>query len=1084
MTVTLPKANYAYKDEQLEINAELEPSQTIETGCAISAETRGRVKSLIIQHDGNPIAISLSRLFAPTGTPREIHAPNCVIENETIVLGDDAAWKIHPGISHAALSRYAEEVRRSWTGYPLLVQESQTADGTQTPGFRLPQVGALHAISAHWTVKTTHAKVVLPTGTGKTDVLIAATLLKLAKRALVLVPTDPLRTQMISSFAKLGRLRDIGGVPETALNPVVGKLIKSPQAISSASTLLASNVVVSTTQMLLGADDENISEFLERFDLVMFDEAHHLPSASWTRISRLIPESTRVLSVTATPYRNDRRRVPGELIYQFPLRRAQELGYFSQISVHRVDEPDPYEADIMIAQAAVRALEQDESVGFNHLIMARAHTQQHADRLYEIYKERYPELNPVLLHNGVGASARRKAIEGIRNLSNKVVICVDMLGEGIDIPNLKIAALHDSHRSLPVTLQFIGRFTRSTNSVGNATIIINIAEAMTGTAVEELFSEDSDWNHMVPELSARSIGAEEAAAAFANSMRALTKPEDKEFDLNLITPKCGVKIFTSSHFYPERAASALPRTSSAHQSWISDDRDLLILVTYDIKYPKWTISRDAASFEWNLSVIAHNSENGLIYINSTYGDLRISKLAKTIGGDTTTLISGESMFRIFDSLRRSVLYNVGLYRKGQLRFQMLAGIDIGSQVSTAIQAGSTKSNLFAIGYQDGAKINIGASFKGQAWSMSQLTIPEWRKWCDSIAGKILDANIPTNSYLQFTLIPTEITSRPDGDPFICIAPNELLPGYPGGEHRIFCEGDNTQFSSTDLSFDSIEVDGDELKIAASVASQNYCELRMKWNGGFEIEHESGIRIFLPDNDQLIGLDDYLTTNPPAVLLLDGSEVIGKHHFKHPNNLPYTFAASSILTLDWGDTPVTVESKWRNGQVRHDSVQGHMIDHCLAQNHTIVFDDDDTGEAADIIVLDERPDAHELEITLYHCKYSQSDSAGARFDDLYVVCGQAIKSCRLAHHPEALLKHMLQRELRLGGRPTRFERGDTPTLRSLLRRLPNNRTRVNICIVQPGLSAARMTPKLSSILAAADGFILEFTGRKLKVFGSD
>src|SRR5690606_2572930 len=115
---------------------------------------------------------------------------------------------------------------------------------------------------------------------------------------------------------------------------------------------------------------------------------------------------------------------------------------------------------------------------------------------------------------------------------------------------------------------------------------------------------------------------------------------------------------------------------------------------------------------------------------------------------------------------------------------------------------------------------------------------------------------------------------------------------------------------------------------------------------------------------------------PAVLFLDGSEVVGKHHFQHPVNLPYTFSASSILTLDWGHTPITVESKWRGGRMRGDSVQGHMINQCLAQNNTIVFDDDDTGEAADIIVLDERPDAHELEITLYHCKYSQGSSAGA------------------------------------------------------------------------------------------------------------
>lgn len=41
------------------------------------------------------------------------------------------------------------------------------------------------------------------------------------------------------------------------------------------------------------------------------------------------------------------------------------------------------------------------------------------------------------------------------------MICVDMLGEGFDFPNLKIAAIHEPHKSLASTLQFIGRFART-----------------------------------------------------------------------------------------------------------------------------------------------------------------------------------------------------------------------------------------------------------------------------------------------------------------------------------------------------------------------------------------------------------------------------------------------------------------------------------------------------------------------------------------------------------------------------------------------------------------------------------------------
>jgi hypothetical protein len=39
-----------------------------------------------------------------------------------------------------------------------------------------------------------------------------------------------------------------------------------------------------------------------------------------------------------------------------------------------------------------------------------------------------------------------------------LVICVDMLDEGFDLPELKIAAFHDIRKSLAVTLQLAGRF--------------------------------------------------------------------------------------------------------------------------------------------------------------------------------------------------------------------------------------------------------------------------------------------------------------------------------------------------------------------------------------------------------------------------------------------------------------------------------------------------------------------------------------------------------------------------------------------------------------------------------------------------
>ena len=56
---------------------------------------------------------------------------------------------------------------------------------------------------------------------------------------------------------------------------------------------------------------------------------------------------------------------------------------------------------------------------------------------------------------------------------------------------------------------------------------------------------------------------------------------------------------------------------------------------------------------------------------------------------------------------------------------------------------------------------------------------------------------------------------------------------------------------------------------------------------------------------------------------------------------------------------------------------------------VIVDDDGTGEIADIVML--QRDGRLLDVVLAHCKFSGADNPGARLNDLYQVCGQAMKS---------------------------------------------------------------------------------------------
>ena len=75
-----------------------------------------------------------------------------------------------------------------------------------------------------------------------------------------------------------------------------------------------------------------------------------------------------------------------------------------------------------------------------------------------------------------------------------------MLGEGFDLPELKIAAFHDIRKSLAVTLQLAGRFTRTRVDLGEAVFIANTADTVVCDELRKLYSREPDWNVLLPEL--------------------------------------------------------------------------------------------------------------------------------------------------------------------------------------------------------------------------------------------------------------------------------------------------------------------------------------------------------------------------------------------------------------------------------------------------------------------------------------------------------------------------------------------------------------------------------------------------------
>ncbi len=131
--------------------------------------------------------------------------------------------------------------------------------------------------------------------------------------------------------------------------------------------------------------------------------------------------------------------------------------------------------------------------------LVRASTKERALYLFNnIYNKYYSNYNPVLITSSQTKAQNRENLMKLKKLQSRIVVCVDMFGEGIDLPNLKIAAIHDKYRSLPITLQFVGRFARVNNEkIGEASLIANVVNEKVNEEIKRLYSLDSNWDYII-----------------------------------------------------------------------------------------------------------------------------------------------------------------------------------------------------------------------------------------------------------------------------------------------------------------------------------------------------------------------------------------------------------------------------------------------------------------------------------------------------------------------------------------------------------------------------------------------------------
>ena len=228
------------------------------------------------------------------------------------------------------------------------------------PGLRNPQVGSIHAVGAHLTQEKTPAIVVLPTGSGKTAVLMMSAYLARATRVLILTPSRLVRSQISEDFALLRTLKKANVVDVSVPAPKVHEVDKKISNTTQWHSLRIFDVVVGTPNSLSPEYEGIPSPPSELFDLILVDEAHHVPARTWHAVLEAFDPAQRIF-FTATPFRKDEKEIRGKLIYVYSVREAYQDGIFSDIHFEAVYPAEGESSDVAIAKSAEEALAQDRA---------------------------------------------------------------------------------------------------------------------------------------------------------------------------------------------------------------------------------------------------------------------------------------------------------------------------------------------------------------------------------------------------------------------------------------------------------------------------------------------------------------------------------------------------------------------------------------------------------------------------------------------------------------------------------------------------------------------------------------------------
>lgn len=944
--------------------------------------------------------------------------------------------------------------------YPIATEHSV--------GLRNAQIGAIHAIASHSTLEPLDAAViVMPTGSGKTTVLMLAPYLLQKSKVLIVTPSAMVRGQIVDDYKQLKTLKAIGVFCNDVTPPIVyeAEHLFSAEQINDISD---ADVVIASHQVAASISE---SEIKLLFDYVIIDEAHHVPAPTWQKIINNMKHAASLL-VTATPFRLDKKEIQGTHIYNYPLSKAYRDGIFGSISFIPIDEaPDK---DILIAMEAERVLLNDRADGYDHYLMVRTDTKEKAKGLEELYKAK-TSLRLKRIDSSMSFGTVHRTIKSLRGKELDGIICVDMLGEGFDFPNLKIAAIHEPQKSLASTLQFIGRFARTNaENIGTAKFIAMNDEALR-IENRKLYTSDAVWQDMIIEMSEEKINCD---LENSEAIKQFSRPENGQDTISLhnIRPNCHARVYRVTDFNLE---GVFPEELSVGENiYRSGDTNTIVGIATTNDTPLWLESNQPLNTAVNLYIVHYQTETGLLFI---YSQQKTEVIYESIADsfcESHTKIPRNEMNRVLAGFSNYEFFNTGMqnrYAEAGESYRIYAGSNTAASIDETTGMMLSAGHAFCKVNQGGTDATIGYSSGSKFWSSSYLPIPEYVSWCDTFGKKIVNGKleVKTNTNYDRLPIPTGI-SKYSNNIIFCFFPENAFLSPPslrinGTDERIGL------LTDADLNVISITPDGRGVVfdfIFGDVTERFVCNTMG--------EYASSTNQFLcRDGVHATTLAEYFTENPLLFKAADDTVYSGHEVLK--GNITFEgFDQNRVVVFDWDEPNADITKEAEGAPKGKVTIQEAIKEHLLqGEQYSHIFFDHGPGEIADFLTF--RPEGSFIKVELYHCKAMKGKQYNSSVEDVYEVAQQAVKSTVWIKSKTALLTKI---QARIKGSSTSaFLRGDLKTLKALLQSQKAMETM--IYIVQPAVSKeTTMNEPFGKVLSAA-AFYIRHTGRakELKIIGT-